>query len=92
MRIDARRKNASALRLRFSQSFASRRRSSRFVNKHAPWPSCQIIFIRSLPRPLKTKRCKRCELPRPPGGYDRVLKRVGIQYCRISSTTAGMSL
>ena len=35
---------------------------------------------------------KRCELPRPPGGYDRVLKRVGIQYCRISSTTAGMSL
>ena len=36
--------------------------------------------------------CKRCELPRPPGGYDRVLKRVGIQYCRISSTTAGMSL
>ena len=27
-----------------------------------------------------------------PGGYDRVLKRVGIQYCRISSTTAGMSL
>jgi hypothetical protein len=37
-------------------------------------------------------RRKRCELPRPPGGYDRVLKRVGIQYCRISSTTAGMSL
>ncbi len=35
---------------------------------------------------------KRYELPRPPGGYDRVLKRVGIQYCRISSTTAGMSL
>ena len=23
---------------------------------------------------------KRCELPRPPRGYDRVLKRVGIQY------------
>jgi transposase len=23
---------------------------------------------------------KRYELPRPPGGYDRVLKRVGIQY------------
>ena len=35
---------------------------------------------------------KRYELPRPPGGYDRVLKRVGIQYCRICSTTAGMSL
>ena len=35
---------------------------------------------------------KRCELPHPPRGYDRVLKRVGIQYCRISSMTAGMSL
>ena len=35
---------------------------------------------------------KRRELPRPPGCYARVLKRVGIQYCRISSTTAGMSL
>jgi len=35
---------------------------------------------------------KRCELPRQPGCYARVLKRVGIQYCRISSTTAGMSL
>jgi hypothetical protein len=23
---------------------------------------------------------KRCELPRRPGGYERVLKRVGIQY------------
>jgi hypothetical protein len=23
---------------------------------------------------------KRYELPHPPGGYDRVLKRVGIQY------------
>jgi len=27
----------------------------------------------------KLKR-KRYELPHPPGGYDRVLKRVGIQY------------
>jgi hypothetical protein len=25
-------------------------------------------------------RSKRYELPRPPGGYDWVLKRVGIQY------------
>jgi hypothetical protein len=25
-------------------------------------------------------KSKRYELPRPPGGYDRVLKRVGIQY------------
>jgi hypothetical protein len=35
---------------------------------------------------------KRYELPRPPGGYDQDLKRVGIQYWRISSTTAGISL
>jgi thymidylate synthase len=35
---------------------------------------------------------KRYELPRPPSDYERVLKRVGIQYCRISSMTAGMSL
>ena len=35
---------------------------------------------------------KRFDDPTPPGSYDRVLKRVGIQYWRISSTTAGMSL
>jgi len=35
---------------------------------------------------------KRYELPRPPGGYDRVLKRVGIQYWRISSTATGIYL
>jgi len=35
---------------------------------------------------------KRYELARPPSDYERVLKRVGIQYCRISSMTAGMSL
>ena len=34
---------------------------------------------------------KRYELPRRRSAYDRVLKRVGIQYWRISSTTAGMS-
>jgi hypothetical protein len=41
---------------------------------------------------LASTHRKRCELPRPPGCYARVLKRVGMQYCRISSTTAGMSL
>jgi hypothetical protein len=35
---------------------------------------------------------KRCELPRRRAAYDRVLNRVGIQYWRISSTTAGISL
>ena len=30
--------------------------SKRLVNKHAPCPSCQIIFIRSPRRPLKTDR------------------------------------
>jgi len=34
---------------------------------------------------------KRCELARLRSTYDRDLKRVGIQYWRISSTTAGMS-
>jgi hypothetical protein len=29
---------------------------------------------------LSSVGSKRYELPRPPGGYDRVLKRVGIQY------------
>jgi hypothetical protein len=35
---------------------------------------------------------KRYELARRWSAYDRILKRVGIQYWRISSTTAGMSL
>jgi hypothetical protein len=30
--------------------------------------------------PLREFDRKRYELPRPPGSYDRVLKRVGIQY------------
>jgi cytochrome c peroxidase len=29
---------------------------------------------------LSANESKRCELPRPLGGYDRLLKRVGIQY------------
>jgi hypothetical protein len=31
-----------------------RPRSNQFVNRHAPWPSCQMILIRSPRRPLKT--------------------------------------
>jgi len=50
-----------------------------------------IVLVVAGDRDDLTNR-KRYELPRPPGGYDRVLKRVGIQYCRISSTTAGISL
>ncbi len=34
----------------------------------------------ALLRPREHIVRKRYELPRPPGGYDRVLKRVGIQY------------
>jgi hypothetical protein len=30
--------------------------------------------------PANLIKRKRCERPRPPRGYDRVLKRVGIQY------------
>ena len=35
----------------------NRPRSSLFENRHAPWPSCQIIFTRSPRLPRKTKRC-----------------------------------
>ena len=34
----------------------NRPRSSLFVNRHAPWPSCQMILMRSPRRPLKTNR------------------------------------
>ncbi len=32
-------------------------RSNLFVNRHAPWPSCQINFIRSPRRPRKQNKC-----------------------------------
>ena len=34
----------------------NRPRSSRFANRHAPWPSCQITFSRSPRRPRKQNR------------------------------------
>ncbi len=39
-------------------------------------PPERIVIDTSQPTIVR----KRYELPRPPGGYDRVLKRVGIQY------------
>ena len=38
----------------------NRPRSSRFENRHAPCPSCQMIFTRSPRFPRKTKRCPAC--------------------------------
>src|SRR5262245_14275966 len=35
----------------------NRPRSNRFVNRQAPWPSCQITFNRSPRRPRKQNRC-----------------------------------
>ena len=35
----------------------NRPRSSRFTNRHAPWPSCQITFKRSPRRPRKQNKC-----------------------------------
>jgi len=35
----------------------NRPRSNRFVNRQAPWPSCQITFKRSPRRPRKQNRC-----------------------------------
>ena len=42
-----------------SDGHRNRPRSSLFVNRHAPWPSCQMILIRSPRRPLKQYRLPR---------------------------------
>jgi antirestriction protein ArdC len=51
-----------------------------------PYSGCNVVLLwmaqatgYRTPRFLTFKR-KRSELPRRPGGYGRVLKRVGIQY------------
>ena len=46
----------SSPRHRPGSATEKRPRSSRFVNRHAPWPSCQITFNRSPRRPRKQNR------------------------------------
>jgi hypothetical protein len=74
-------------------------RSSLFVNRHAPWPSCQMILIRSPPRPLKQKGLRRADrassFPEPavPGSGILDAYRYGRSqatpaHCRVSQSPA----
>ena len=64
---------------------------ARTARVYPPVPDARVTEGLPSHPPLRAVR-KRRELPRPPGCYARVLKRVGIQYWRIVSTAAGISL